>query len=208
MIAPNGNNFSMDGSRGKSGGLLPFNKVDPLGRLRMSSIGSQFPTSRLPAALSGQRMMQAAHNTPASVQQSLSMLCDVAMSEPAGSKRMYADDLRRQDPMKRRKIETPPMQNPILLERLSSLGGGFPMPKWAGAKKFKPKAPEPLKLKPSLGAFPMPGVKSQKQGFTPALSGYKNLWYDTDQDLRKEVFARRLCRANTRVVDGKLRHDL
>jgi hypothetical protein len=213
MMAPNGTNFGMNGSRGKSNGLLSFNKVDPLGRLRMTSMSShQFPTNhRMPASLSGHRMMQAAQqHTSAGVQQSLSMLCDVAISDPVrgGAKRIAAGDFRKQDFMKRRKIDTPPMQNPKLLERVSSLGGGFPMPKWGGAKEFKPKAPEPLKLKPSLGAFPMPGMKSQKQGVAPSLSGFKNLWYDTDQDLRKEVFSRRLRRANTRVVDGRLRHDL
>jgi hypothetical protein len=194
----------MDGSRGNSGGLLPFNKVDPFGRLRLTSM-AQFPTNRMPASFSGQRMIQT--HTPGSFQQSLSMLCDVAVADP-GTKRIAADDLRKQDAMKRRRIETPSMQNSKLLERLGSLGGGFPMPKWAGAKKFTPKAPEPLKLKPSLGAFPMPGIKSQKQGFAPSLSAYKNLWYDTNQDLRKEVFSRRLRRANTKVVDGRLRHDL
>ena len=226
------------GGNNNNGSLLPstFNKIDPFGRFRSTTNNNQsamaalgmssvtpFPLSNATTANRGlpsnSFTSAAATMTPAAatgggIQQSLNMLCNVAAAEPGGANKRSSAGQRGDfvsqglDPFKRRKVDVAsPMQNPKLLERLSSLGGGFPMPKWAGAKKIKQEDSQ-LKLKPSLGSFPMPGVKEQKQPFytSEQFSGYKTLWHDTDQDLRKEVFARRLCKASTRVVDGKLRH--
>lgn len=107
-----------------------------------------------------------------------------------------------------------PKDNPLLVERVTALGGGFPMPKWAGiGKKVKAKEdvnerqqaqaasiPPPTRI----GAFPMPPLTDCKDLSVnaPTLSSYKNLWQGTDLDVRKEILARRLHRGDVKIVNG------
>jgi hypothetical protein len=151
-------------------------------------------------------------NNGGGIQQSLNMLCDVAAGDQ-GVKRTTRDDLHSPGGSKRLKTDAFPAvkDNPVLLERLSALGGGFPMPKWGnfGMKKSKPKAPDSPKPTPRIGAFPMPSLKEgQNPNLAPSLSSYKMLWRGTDHDLRKEVLARKLQRGSVKIVDERLRHKM
>lgn len=252
----------------RNNGFLPFNKVDPFGRFRtannntnsaMAALGmsnvNPFPTSNnvnhRGGLISGNSFTSSSATTSnaaspfggvgmnaAGIQQSLNMLCDVAVAGEPGSattsinnshKRFALGEAPRplDSAFKRRRTSqqaaaTPPMQNPKLLERLSSLGGGFPMPKWAGVGGGKNKEKSQrshqaqLQLKPSLGSFPMPGIQNQKHSQIGRLDGYDALWNQhapaaassntNDYELQKEILARQFCKSNTRIVDGRLRH--
>ena len=104
------------------------------------------------------------------------------------------------------------INNPILMERLCSLSGGFPMPKFGGLFKKKDNkaaiTDEALKVCQELqeerrlptsksGAFPMPsctpGGRHPKSLAPKSLPTFEKIWTDIDNpQLRKEIFARKL----------------
>lgn len=189
MIMRNGNPFGMD-SRNRNA-LLSMNKLSPFA-MRMN----QFPPPRIPWSFPGPTMLAAGEEA----QPSLSLLCDVA----AGSdqKRAAKGDPRKPETFKRQKIESLSLKdNPVLLKRLSSLGGGFPMPKWGGShKKNKDKPPVAKTATVRLGAFPMPSLKEGTTRRTPTFASYKSLWRNSELELRREIFARKLQRANVEIL--------
>jgi hypothetical protein len=149
------------------------------------------------------------------VQQSLSMLCDVAVGDQVG-KRTALDDLYKPEASKRHKSEPGQIskENPVLMERLRALGGGFPMPNWGGGFKRRSKPKEvqagPKQLTSKLGAFPLPPLKGRKSlNMVPSLSSYKDLWQGTtDHELRKEILVRKLHYGNVKMMEGRRRHGI
>jgi hypothetical protein len=105
------------------------------------------------------------------VQPSLRLLCDVAESD---QKRAAREDPRKPETFKKQKSESLWLKDsPVLLERLSSLGGGFP----GGApKKDKDKLPVAKAPTVRLEAFPMPPLKEGTARRTPTFASYKSLW--------------------------------
>jgi hypothetical protein len=141
------------------------------------------------------------------------MLCDVAAGDQVGKRTALLDDLRKPEASKRHKGEPGQIskENPVLMERLRALGGGFPMPKWGGFKISKPKEVRdtPKQLTSKLGAFPLPPLKGRKPlNVVPSLSSYKDLWQGTDHELRKEIFARKLHYGNVKMMEGRRRHGI
>jgi hypothetical protein len=190
MIMTNGNPFEMD-SRNRNA-LLSMSKLSPFA-MRMN----QFPPPRIPWSFPRGSTMLAAGG---GVQPSLSLLCDVAVSD---QKRAATADPRKQDFLKKQQTESLSLKdNPVLLERLSSLGGGFPMPKWGGAhsKKNKEKLPAAKTPTVRLGAFPMPPLKEGTTRRTPTLASYKSLWRNAELELRREIFSRKLHRGSVEIL--------
>lgn len=86
--------------------------------------------------------------------------------------------------------------NPLLMHRLSSLSGGFPMPKFSGGQSFGRKdsnnstsflssrqrqqqqLQQLIISSTKIGAFPMPPLKVQRrtEHFSPPLHAYRKLW--------------------------------
>ena len=104
--------------------------------------------------------------------------------------------------------------NPILLERISNLGGGFPMPKWATEVQKEHKddlnkaSREAMSEDQSsslpftrLGAFPMPTISGRPTLISdePRLSSFRELWEKTAPSLRKDVLAMRLELGNVEL---------
>ena len=103
--------------------------------------------------------------------------------------------------------------NPILLERISNLGGGFPMPKWATEVQKEHKDESCMDREamsedqsnpvPStrLGAFPMPTISGRPTLVSdePRLSSFRELWEKTAPSLRKDVLAMRLELGNVEL---------
>jgi hypothetical protein len=202
MLGRNGNPFSMDG-RNRNALLQKIN--NPLGNMKMGLV--QFPPPRLQSTFPGPQPLSFGGSN--GVQQSLNMLCDVAVAGDQGVGKRTRDDLRKPEAYKRRKTEqSDSKDNPVLLQRLTAMGGGFPMPKWGAGfmRKSKPKPLPPQMLpKTKLGAFPMPALKDRgsSMNMAPSLSSYKALWRDTDLDLREEVLARKLERGRVIISQGK-----
>jgi hypothetical protein len=196
LIMRNGNPFGMDTSSRNRNALLSMNKLSPFA-MRMN----QFPPPRIPWSFPGSTMLAAGAGAGGGVQPSLSLLCDVAESD---QKRVAKEDPRKPETFKKQKTESLLLKdNPVMLERLTSLGGGFPMPKWGGSpKKSKEKLPVAKTPTVRLGAFPMPPLKEGTTRRTPTFASYKSLWRNTELDLRREIFARKLHRGNVEVLQS------
>jgi len=192
----------MDNSRNLGGFSFPSSGLAGFNAGGLPSIG-QFPSQRLQtstfAGYSGRLP---------GIQSPLGVLSDIASEE--GVKRVATDELQKAE-SKRLKMTTQSSSlgllrdNPHLLQRLSSMGGGFPMPKWGGAKKFgfKTKQAKVTSTKRQLssakhGAFPMPALtgKGTKAVLPKTFHSYRQLWHGTDVDLREEVLARKLERGS------------
>ena len=212
-------------------------KLDPWARARQTQfppprIPPQFlPSSRMLTGGAAAAAVAAAGGQP-----SLGMLCDVAMGGgvgagagvdhlgSSGSNKRSALDTFATNSNKRFKHQlSPPFKNepnasskpvllkdnPVLLERISSLGGGF---KWGGFGKslFKSKAAQQSANKVQeppptrIGAFPMPSVDGRLPALLekkPMLTSFKALWRTTDRELRPEVFSRNLQRGHVTILD-------
>jgi hypothetical protein len=113
-------------------------------------------------------------------------------------------------------------ENPVLMQRLSELSGGFPMPKWGGLEKGgKGKTvaitqeainvSKKLDISPStsIGAFPMPRATEEGKirllTEKPVLTSFQKVWdqkeWNGDLEVQKEVLARRLQRGNV-LING------
>jgi hypothetical protein len=195
MIMRDGNPFGMDTSSRNRNALLSMNKLSRPFALRMN----QFPPPRIPWSFPGSTMLAA--GAGGGFQPSLSLLCDVAESD---QKRAAKEDPRKPETFKKQKTESLSLKdNPVMLERLSSLGGGFPMPKWGGApKKNKEKLPVAKTPTVRLGAFPMPPLKEGTTRRTPTFASYKSLWRNAELDLRREIFARKLQRGSVELLQS------
>jgi hypothetical protein len=188
-------------------------------------LGAQFPPQRLPSTFAATTSHGGGFPLPGQAQRSkltsqqllqhqlpLSLLCDVASGhevDAGGAKRAAADAPGSSN--KRFKTDyllkpSPIKDTPMLLDRISSLGGGFPMPKWSGFVKAKSHAaqvqPIPLEVTFKLkGGFPMPRLQEGKDIDTSAtLTSFRNLWSSTDRELRQEILARKLQRGNVILV--------
>ena len=197
MIHRTGDPYNMDSKNGNA--FLQGNMAN--------SLPIQFPPPRIPANFQGHTNLG---GNGGGLQQSLSMLCVVAVGDQPGGKRTASDELMKNEAVKRHKIGSREISkdNPVLMERLSSLGGGFPMPKWAGFQRSTPKEAQPVVKQPTpmLGAFPLPPLKDRKSShMSLALSSYKDLWQNADHELRKEILARRLEHGNIKVMEGRMR---
>lgn len=194
----------MDNSRNLLGGFsFPSSSLNGFSVGGLPSIG-QFPSQRLQASsFSG-----LSDHSPG-VQSPLGILSDIASGE--GMKRIATDELQKAE-SKRLRIATQQSSssllkdNPYLLERLSTMRGGFPMPKWGGAKQFALKTKQTRVTKRQLssakhGGFPMPSIsgKGAKDVSSKSFNSYKQLWYNTDIDLREEVLARKLERGSHHI---------
>ncbi|KAG7372479.1 hypothetical protein IV203_018622 [Nitzschia inconspicua] len=100
----------------------------------------------------------------------------------------------------------------LMMQRLNTMNGGFPMPRWSAFLKGESttstmtKAVEiskSLDIPPSsIGAFPMPRVKDDDKpsSFTedPVLTSFQQVWdkHDGDHELQKEILARKLEKTN------------
>ena len=228
----------MDTSRNRSS-LMLQNKLDPWTRARQSQfppprIPPQFlPSSRMLTGGAAAAAVAAATAAGATGQPSLGMLCDVAMggatggSDLGGSKRgtdalsssMGNSNKRFKHQLSPFKTDLPSgnsskpvllKDNPVLLERISSLGGGF---KWGGfgkslAKSKASQQAESKKQQPPptrIGAFPMPTVDGRKPDLLekkPSLASYKALWRSIEHELRQEVLSRRLQRGHVKIVNA------
>ena len=201
MIHRSGNPFAMESRNLNS--FLPQNKINPLSMHLPANLPAniaQFPPQRIPASFQGNKLN-------GGLQQSLNMLCDVAVG--GQMKRAAGEDIQK-DTFKKAKLDAPSLsrENPVLMERLSALGGGFPMPKWGLGKRMKPKQQQPPKLPTTrLGAFPMPPLKEQAAK-APSLNSYKTVWQNLEHDLRKEIFARKLQYGNLEVNGSKVAWDV
>jgi hypothetical protein len=215
-------------------GMLPYNNNNnnnnvhqqlSLGRVRGGN-ASIFPTT---ATTTSRLSSSTANGLP------LNLLVDAAISKvpvsvTGSNKRSYADSsvgyssppmkrstflLQHHQQKKPRVTSTPAKSdvsslatsNPILMERLCSLSGGFPMPKFSAFKK-KGKAAiaeEALKVCQELqqdaavtrktGSFPMPSLTERNlKSFAPkSLEAFEKIWTQIDDPhLRKEMFARKL----------------
>ena len=197
MIMRNGNPYGVD-SRGRS----TFMDLNKMTNHQLALRLGQFPPPRIPSSFPGPRLV------PGGIQPSLSMLCDVAVGDHIG-KRGAKDDLKKSD-TKRFKADPASLSikdSPVLLERLSALGGGFPMPKWGGGFK-KTQASKSVelqkKLTPRIGAFPMPPIKEgSNRNKVPTLLSYKDLWRSTDHELRREIFSRKLQRGHVKILERR-----
>mmetsp|Transcript_14989 Transcript_14989/g.24244 ORF Transcript_14989/g.24244 Transcript_14989/m.24244 type:complete len:239 (-) Transcript_14989:545-1261(-) len=164
----------------------------------------------------------------------LNLLVDAAIGKVSaggnGNKRSLEDTTKLQtsppsSPYKKPRVEVqvPPMSNPKLMERLTSLSGGFPMPKWGNFKKKQKSAiaQEALKVSEDMdtsnnshmnvsrvGGFPMPSLLERKQPQQPpSLQSFQQLWQEThvedsmedDLELRKELFSRKLHKAKVQI---------
>jgi len=175
-------------------------------------MGQRFPPPRLHESFQNNNVMYAGLQSP------LNMLSDMAVMD-GNSKRAAKDnwnlqhvDAKRQKMASSSDSSSVVKESPALMQRLSSLSGGFPMPKWAGAMAV-PRAregsmdvasssPVAKQVLPKHGAFPMPALKdggSSKAVSSSSLRSYRELWKDTDMDLREEVLARRLERASLKI---------
>jgi hypothetical protein len=113
--------------------------------------------------------------------------------------------------------------NPVLMQRLSELSGGFPMPKWGallkgGKGKTAVITQEAIQVSKeldifpstSIGAFPMPRAKEEEKmrllTEKPVLTSFQQVWdkkeWNGDLELQKEVLARKLQRGSF-LIDGK-----
>ena len=222
-------------SRNRSSLGMLQSKLDPWAMARQSQfppprIPPQFlPSSRMLTGGAAAAAVAAAGGQP-----SLGMLCDVAMGGgglggagggvdhlgSSGNKRSSLDAYSTGSSNKRFKHQlSPPFKNesngskpvllkdnPVLLERISSLGGGF---KWGGFGKslFKSKAVQQKVQEPPptrIGAFPMPSVDGRLPALLekkPMLTSFKALWRTTELELRPEVFSRNLQRGHVKIVD-------
>ena len=103
----------------------------------------------------------------------------------------YAKRLKASSPKTTKASDLPLLcNNPVLLEKISNLGGGFPMPKWS-IEVQKERKDESFKVReaiskdqsnplPStrLGAFPMPTISGRPTLVSdePRLSSFRELW--------------------------------
>lgn len=198
---------------GQNGGLASFSAF-PSNNVALRGAGglnsnpmAQFTSQRLPGPFSN-------NIGGFSLNSSLGLLSDMADVK----KRVASDGFRNSiDANKRQRLSSPTVQkeSPILMQRLSSMSGGFPMPKWGGVKNKKLQsnqrtdegaaAEEAKKVLARHGAFPMPPLSdggSRKQSDL-SLRSYRELWKDTDVDLREEVLARKLERSSLGISQRK-----
>lgn len=177
----------------------------PSNKLTLSSIGvggisvmNQYPPQRIQASL---------RQGASGMQSSFGMLPEMGIRD----KRTATDETHGKDAKRQKLCTTTPSalnDNPKLLERLSSLSGGFPGPKWGSVKKIKiedeSKRPE-KKGSSHRGSFPMPALADcrAKNMSKISLNTYRELWKDTDIDLREEVLARKLERASYKMSHRK-----
>lgn len=77
------------------------------------------------------------------------------------------------------------------------------MPKWGGAHK-KNKEKLPVAKMPTVrlrvGAFPMPSLKEGTTRRKPTFASYKSLWRNSELELRREIFARKVQRADVEIL--------
>jgi hypothetical protein len=233
MIMSNGTfpfgTSSMDGKylQQRNGAYLT-NQLDSWTRARQN----QFPTPRIPSQFLTPTHLMVGNNSGGGgggLQPSLGMLCDVAgavdLKRPAVSdnnkmlmnpKRFKPMTVAEMNHLHNASKPVPLKDNPILLERISALGGGFPMPKWGramggvgGGSKGKTPAVDATaastatleRLAKKQGGFPMPSLKGRVT-LEPTLSSYKSLWTSTDSDLRREVLSRQLHRGHVKILNG------
>eukprot|EP00980_Cylindrotheca_fusiformis_P000871 scaffold229_cov136-Cylindrotheca_fusiformis.AAC.5 len=108
--------------------------------------------------------------------------------------------------------------NPVLMERLNALGGGFPMPRWARPSTNKVNSKQGSKedmqhekrvllerISSLTGGFPMPPSKGDGKSVLKAghksFSSFKTLWHQTDPEIQKEMLSRRLERRDVRMMN-------
>jgi len=209
---------------------LRADQVDPLSlSMRLPvNVGALSPPPRLPLSFlpgvgvggrsSGIPMANTITNTnTVGMDESLHMLCDVAVGgdRRLGTKRRERDEnfygpevtkRRKTDDKKTGVTTKPKISHDDMIQRLCSLGGGFPMPKWRGGNVKKP-SPSSGQRHPSvstlsrLGSFPLPPLKDVESPFLtiPSLSSYQRLWQKSAPELRKEMLARQLYFGNAKM---------
>ena len=181
--------------------MFPSNKLPvTLSSLGLGGIGAvnQFPPQRIQASF---------HQGASCLKSPLEMLSERA----TGEKRTTSSDFRGPEAKRQKLSPSPPnvlQDNPKLLERLTSLSGGFPGPKWGATKKSTDSetlSSAQEKKASQRGAFPLPslGDGRTKDMAKISLKSYQELWKDTDIDLREEVLARKLERSNCRISQRK-----
>jgi len=176
IISRSGTPFSLDNRNV----LLQASKLQGLGlnAPNLQALQAQFPPQRLQTSLA-QRLSGAGDLQPP-----LNMLCDAVINCSKRSREVTP-----LTPAKRIKTA----ESPVLLQRLCTMGGGFPMPKWGIAKKVPPK----VQLSSKGGTFPMPPTTEDEMFNTqPQLKSFKSLWSNTQEELRKPKLLSTLRRTN------------
>lgn len=190
-------------------GSNPFQQNQMAGSLPVPSGYSQIPTQRLSPSFPSAENDTAPGAT-------LNMLCDVAA---AGNGKRMGSDMQFGE-RKRVKSRAQPgkvsCDNPVLMQRLNALGGGFPMPRWAQAAASKgdnKQRKEDLRqqqrnrqidrVNKMSGGFPMPPMTEGKVlNVAPkSLSSFRTLWLQTNPDVQKEVLSRRLGRGDVKILN-------
>jgi hypothetical protein len=200
MIQRTGNPFGLDHARNNLAGYSFPSNSSALGNLAGLGMMAQFPPQRLQLPFNNNSTLA-----------SLSILSDMAVGDL--KKRAASDDFRNAIDAKRRKLLSPasspatPKETPIMMQRLSSMSGGFPMPKWAKSQSKQGTAASASgsNILPRHGAFPMPPLcdGGANKLSNISLRSYRQLWEDTDADLREEVLARRLERPSKGISQRK-----
>lgn len=212
MLQRSGSAFSMDNSRNPVGGYgFPTNKYPSMGMVGYAGMG-QFPPQILQGSIQ--------NRLPSGLQSPLGMLSDMATM--GNNNKRGTSDYMQGDPNKRQRLAAAgaPVNTdgPVLIKRLSSMTGGFPMPKWAGVNKTanhgEPRNDNAMamfsditekKVQRKHGAFPMPPLTdgTMKSMSKLSLRSYRQLWKDTDSDLREEVLARKMERTSLKLFNRK-----
>jgi len=147
---------------------------------------------------------------PERLQGTLNILCDVAVGEQLGKR--VGDSHKLQGQEKRLKTGGKTLSSEtdtaMLLERIRSLGGGFPMPRFTGALKTEQATRDIMEQQlqllsnSNIGSFPMPPAKNQKVNLEPtSLYSFRLLWENTRPEFREEILSRRLERGDVQICN-------
>lgn len=192
MQRPRGNSFGLGPTATMLDGypsiasLSARNSLQGMHFAAGNSVRNQFPIHRLPASFTTTASTGAIPQSPQITASSIS-----GMTGGAGVKRLGELE----DSISKRRKVTSIQDNPLLLERLSSMSG-FRMPKWNGGKQPVHSGDGDVTkiLLPKHGAFPMPAIveRSTEPRCRYSFDKFSKLWKETDEDIRAEVLARRL----------------